>query len=235
MRVSSVKHIELAEPVKVYDLTNNIDHNFALANGVVVHNSVVPSRYDIKTQEVLALKGKPINAARVTTDRYSANVEVFNILVAMGYNPAAKDPYKELRVLNKVIFLADADDDGAHITLLLLVLFARVMPKLIEQGRVFIADAPLFNCEYKGVKYYGNTRKELLAQLPKGANPAVQRLKGWGEASQAQMRHIAMDPASRKLIKVTMKNVEEISNFLDFMGHNGGDDRKELLGIEVGV
>lgn len=206
------------------------DRELFLVEGDSAGGSSIPARISVHTQEILKLKGKPINAARVETERYSANAEVFGILLALGYKPDAPDPYEELRVKNKIIFLTDPDVDGAHIALLLLVLLAQILPKLFKKRLVYVVDSPEYMTTVKNKRYYGNTKQELLKQLPKGSNPDIQHIKGWGEVSPQIMREVAFDPKTRKLICITAKKAEKIAEFLSLMSDDG-PARKKLLGI----
>lgn len=202
-----------------------------LVEGDSAGGSAVPARTNVHTQEILKLKGKPINAARADVARYSANQEVFNILLALGYKPDAADPYAELRVRNKIIFLTDPDVDGAHISLLLLALLAKVLPELFKRKLVYVVDAPEYMATVKGKRYYGNTKAELAAALPKGANVDMQHIKGWGEVSPQVLREVAFDPNTRKLICITAKKAARISEFLTLMSNEGALARKTLLGV----
>lgn len=206
------------------------DRELFLVEGDSAGGPAISARTNVYAQEILCLKGKPINAARVEVERYSANEEVFNILLAMGYKPSSKDPYETLRVKGKLIILTDPDVDGAHISLLLLVLLATVLPKLFDMGIVHVVDAPEYMATYKGKRYYGNTRTELSKALPKGVVPEVQHIKGWGEIAPVVLREIAFDPKMRKLVKITTKKVSKIKKFLSLMSDDG-QARKKLLGL----
>lgn len=201
-----------------------------LVEGDSAGGPCVAARKMIDRQEILALKGKPINAARSDAEKYGANQEVFNILLALGFDPSAKNPMDKLRVKNKVVFLADPDPDGDHINLLLLALIAKVLPQMIEKGMVYIAKAPEYYAVHKGKNYYGQTKDELTKALPRGANVPFHHIKGWGEASPKILREVAFDPETRMLQQVTVDNMKEIQKFIGLMS----DDiksRKQILGI----
>lgn len=178
IRVKSVRRVVSERPVPVYDITNNTDHNFALANGAVVHNSAKYAR-DPDYQEVLKLKGKPINAARATLAQTLASEPVQNILTAIGFDP--KNPDKALRV-GKVMILADADPDGEHITLLILTLLWKLCRRLFDDGRVYVVDAPLYMASYRGKKFFGDTLEDVKRKFPDNAKAHITRIKGWGES-----------------------------------------------------
>lgn len=116
--VKAVRRIKLKEPIPVYDATVPKYHNFALANGVIIHNTAKYARYK-EYQEVLKLKGKPRNSARVTVAKMAENGAINNILVSIGYKPVIEDAKKKTNKVNdfnsrvnNIYLLADSDADG---------------------------------------------------------------------------------------------------------------------------
>lgn len=133
-------------------------------------------------QEILPLRGKIPNPERTPFARFFENAEVCNIFTALGALP--NDPYdSKKRRVGKVSFLPDADPDGKHIGSELIALFVRYLPDWIQTGHVFHIDAPLYVGGHRGVKKYGNTRDEVLAQFAERDRKSVllTRMKGWGE------------------------------------------------------
>lgn len=187
---------------------------------------------DKNFQEVLTLRGKPLNAVRNEWQRIVANKEILNILTALGYDAKADDPYPKLRVQNKIILLSDADVDGHHIDLLLLGALAVLLPKLFDKGMVYTVRSPKLWTRYKDKAYYAQTKEELLKQLPKNANVTLRYLKGWGEASSEALREIAFNPKTRVLEQVTLTKAKELSKFLALMGSDTAPRRK-LIGLDV--
>jgi len=175
-----------------------------------------------ETQAILPLRGKVLNAFEVDPDRLFANAEIHDIAVALGVDPHAVDaPDSTLDRLRygKAIIMSDADVDGAHIQTLLLTLFYRHFPKLIERGHVFVAMPPLYRVDVpaQGKKrpakrLYALDEGELEAirdRLTKeGFNPdavEIGRFKGLGEMNPEQLRETTMDPATRRVLPVQLR------------------------------
>lgn len=220
--VISTKTIVLNSSIPVYDLTVDKHHNFALANGCIVHNCVegdsaassAKLARDPKYQEIFKLTGKPANASELPLPKVLEMKALQNLIVALGINPNSMDLSKEdmskmtfstkgLRV-GSLYTLADADVDGKHITCLILALIWRVVPDLIKEGKVFIVDAPLYNAFHNNKRYFGATFDDVAKQLPKGApTHIISRAKGWGEISADMLRYVAFDPKTRRVLRVT--------------------------------
>ena len=171
-----------------------------------------------ETQAVLPLRGKVLNTWEVERDRLFANNEIHDIAVAVGVDPhgPADDPdFSGLRY-GKVCILSDADVDGSHIQVLLLTLFFRHFPKLIERGHVYIARPPLFRIDAPArgkrpqAKIYALDAGELDAALDKlrkeGAREgswAISRFKGLGEMNAEQLWDTTLNPETRRLLPVS--------------------------------
>ena len=175
-------------------------------------------------QEILKLRGKIMNVERVNLARAYESEDVLNVLKAIGFDPSNKG--RERRV-GKVILLCDADDDGYHISVLLLILFQKLYPELLEEGRVFTVNAPLFVGRSKTTEYYGESLKDLQTQF-KGKFESVTRVKGWGEANAALLRKFAFEPTTRKLQKINSVAGTDLKYFHKIVG-NDVTVRKELL------
>lgn len=195
---------------------------------------------DSKYQELMKLDGKIMNVAKQKLHKILESDKIQNILAAIGYNfdvhrkaegeTVKADVYSKLRV-GKVILLPDADEDGHHIRVLLLTLLWRLMPKLFEDGIVYIVDAPLFSAFYKNKRYFGDTFEEVKKQLPRGASPQlIGRAKGWGEISPQMLEHVAFNPKTRTVIQVTPPKGKELQYFERLVGSETAA-RKELLGL----
>ena len=185
-------------------------------------------------QEVLPLRGKLPNPIRTETSKFMANSEVSGIFTAIGVLPGGLYSSKTRRV-GRLGFLPDADPDGRHINSELIAFVSRYLPDFLEQGKVFYIDAPLFVGSYRGVKKFANSTDELLNKFPEKdrKHVLVTRMKGWAEASAEDMRVIAMDPSTRKVVQLTTSDADAlvVNNIM-------GDDvahRKEMLGIKEGV
>jgi len=172
-------------------------------------------------QEVLPLKGKILNVARAKEKRVLSNKEIKNIIISIGSS------LPEDGRVGKVIFIADSDPDGSHITSLLITLFSRLLPKWIKEEKVFVVKAPLFHMIHKGKRYFGNTAKEVLSKV-KGKG-IVMRVKGWGEMKPNDLKYIALGPQTREFYKLEM-NGRSLKKLNKIMGSDT-TARKKLLGI----
>lgn len=185
-------------------------------------------------QEIMRAKGKPVNCLKNTLAKCLANSEVQNFLIATGLNPATFKTgtvdYDSLRI-KSLNFLADADVDGAHINLLLLAFVYKFMPKMIDQGRVFVIDAPLFNAYYRGARFYGNSVEEVKKMLPQNATGAqIMRSKGWGEISKEVLYEVAFNPETRRRIRVAPVHGKELEALIGLVGEDIAA-RQKLLGV----
>ncbi|MFN3985959.1 MAG: DNA topoisomerase IV subunit B [Rhodocyclaceae bacterium] len=175
-----------------------------------------------ETQAILPLRGKVQNAWEVDPNRLFANAEIHDIAVALGVDAHTADSTPDLSGLRygKVVIMSDADVDGAHIQTLLLTLFFKHFPKLIEQGHIYVAQPPLYRIDVpaQGKKrparrLYALDDGELTAirdRLEKeGFRPdaiEVGRFKGLGEMNPDQLRETTMDPATRRVLPVRVRN-----------------------------
>jgi topoisomerase-4 subunit B len=172
---------------------------------------------DKETQAILPLRGKVLNAWEVERDRLFANTEIHDIAVAVGVDPHGPADEPDLSGLRygKVCILSDADVDGSHIQVLLLTLFFRHFPKLIERGHVYVARPPLFRVDAPArgkkpaAKLYALDEGELQAALDKlrkeGARDGswtISRFKGLGEMSAEQLWETTLNPDTRRLLQV---------------------------------
>ena len=176
---------------------------------------------DSKIQAVLPLRGKILNVEKASEDRIYANAEIGNMITAIGAGISSSFDINKIRY-HKIVIMTDADVDGDHIRILLLTFFYRYMRPLLENGNVYIAQPPLYKVQYKGQAYYAYNDEQLEAlkkalQLKPGY--PFQRYKGLGEMDPQQLWETTMDPANRKMIRITVEDAitaEQI--FSDLMG-----------------
>ena len=169
---------------------------------------------DRMTQAILPLRGKILNVASASLDKITQNQEIKDMIEALGCG--IKDGYKEENLrYEKIIIMTDADTDGAHITSLLMTFFYQQMPKLIENGHLFIATPPLYKISAAGKNFYAlddDDKDRILKKEVKGSQKAeISRFKGLGEMSAQQLKETTMDKSKRTLLKVLIPsaNTEE--------------------------
>jgi topoisomerase-4 subunit B len=201
-----------------------------------------------ETQAILPLRGKVQNAWEIEADRLYANAEIHDIAVALGVDPHKPGDNPDLSDLRygKLVILSDADVDGSHIQTLLLTLFFRHFPKLIARGHVHVAQPPLYRVDVpaQGKKrpakrLYALDEGELTAirdRLEKeGVRPdsiEVGRFKGLGEMNPEQLRETAMDPATRRVLRVAVPDGgfdDTTRMFTLLMGKGEAASRREWM------
>ena len=201
-----------------------------------------------ETQAILPLRGKVQNAWEIDPDRLFANAEIHDIAVALGVDAHKADSDVDLSGLRygKVVIMSDADVDGAHIQTLLLTLFFRHFPKLIERGHVYVAQPPLYRVDVpaQGKKrpprrLYALDEGELAAireRLEKeGFKPdaiEIGRFKGLGEMNPDQLRETTMDPATRRVLPVKVRSgalQDTLKMFTLLMGKGEASGRRAWM------
>jgi len=202
---------------------------------------------DKESQAVLPLRGKVLNTWEVERDRLFANTEIHDIAVAIGVDPHGPNDTPDLSGLRygKVCILSDADVDGSHIQVLLLTLFFRHFPKLIETGHVFVARPPLFRVDAPArgkkpaSKAYALDEGELTAILDKLRKEGVRenawtisRFKGLGEMNAEQLWDTTLNPDTRRLMLVQLGSVDFANTealITKLMGKGEAGARRELM------
>ena len=185
-------------------------------------------------QAILPLRGKILNTWEVDAQEILASVEVNNISIALGIDPASDD-LSGLRY-HKVCILADADSDGLHIATLICALFLRHFQPLVRAGHVYVAMPPLYRIDVGKEVYYAlddaerNGILERLAAENKRAKPNVQRFKGLGEMNPGQLRETTMDPDTRRLVQLILDaDADTHSTFDMLLAKKRSGDRKTWL------
>ena len=202
---------------------------------------------DKETQAVLPLRGKVLNTWEVERDRLFANTEIHDISVAIGVDPHGPGDQVDLSGLRygKICILSDADVDGSHIQVLLLTLFFRHFPKLIEAGHLFVARPPLFRVDAPArgkkpaAKMYALDEGELTAILDKLRKDGVSegkwsigRFKGLGEMNAEQLWETTLNPDTRRLLPVRLGRFDfgqTTAEMTKLMGKGEAASRRELM------
>ena len=158
-----------------------------------------------RTQAILPIRGKIINVQKVTENRALQNEEISSLIKAIGTGINTEYNGEESRY-DKIIFLTDADVDGAHIRTLLLTFFFKFMPGLIKEGKVWIAEPPLYRAKSTGGVNYlkDDDALEKFKKENKNKKFIISRFKGLGEMNAGELWDTAMNPESRTLIKVNI-------------------------------
>ena len=184
---------------------------------------------DSKTQAILPLWGKMLNVEKTRLDKVLNNEKLQPIIATLGTGIGEDFNLDKIRY-HKSIIMADADVDGSHIRTLLLTFFFRYMPELIEHGYVYLAMPPLYKISYNKKEWYvydDSERDSILNEIGRNVNPAVQRYKGLGEMDGTQLWETTMDPARRKMMRVTLPDAVEADRiFSTLMGEEVEPRRK---------
>ena len=184
---------------------------------------------DREHMAILPLWGKMLNVEKARVDKVYSNEKLLPVVMALGTGIGDEFDINKLRY-HKIIIMADADVDGAHIRTLLLTFFFRYMPQIIEDGYVYLAQPPLFKIS-KGKKSsyaFSDEERDALIEEFEG-NCDIQRYKGLGEMDPEQLWETTMDPEYRTMLRVTVEDAQRASeNFSILMGDNV-EPRREFI------
>lgn len=184
-----------------------------------------------KYQAILPLWGKMLNVEKSRADKIYNNDKLKPVIQAIGAGVGADFDVNKIRY-GKVVIMADADVDGAHIRTLLLTFFYRYMRPLIEQGHVFLAQPPLYKVSKKGMKdIYCYTDEQLDQTMTEVGrdNVSIQRYKGLGEMNPEQLWETTMDPKNRIFVKVTMDDAEKADQIFKILMGDDIEPRREFI------
>ncbi len=197
---------------------------------------------DRYTQAILPLRGKILNVEKVMWHKVFESESVMNIIQSIGVRFGVDgEEDKEANIdklrYDKIIIMTDADVDGSHIDTLIMTLFYRFMPRIIQEGHLYIASAPLYLCTYKNkVKEYCYTEQQRQAFIDKyaggvddGKSIHTQRYKGLGEMNPEQLWETTMDPKTRLLKQVTIENAAEADEIFSMLMGDDVEPRRAFI------
>ncbi len=197
---------------------------------------------DRYTQAILPLRGKILNVEKVMWHKVFESESVMNIIQSIGVRFGVEgEGDKEANIdklrYDKIIIMTDADVDGSHIDTLIMTLFYRFMPKIIQEGHLYIATPPLYLCTYKNqAKEYCYTDQQRQAFLDKWGNGVedgktihTQRYKGLGEMNPEQLWETTMNPQTRLLKQVTIENAAEADEIFSMLMGDDVEPRREFI------
>jgi len=185
---------------------------------------------DRRTQAILPIRGKILNVEKARLDKILANEEIRNIITALGAGVKEEFDLTKLRY-HKIILMADADVDGAHIRTLLLTFLYRELRALVDAGHVYIAQPPLFMVKSGKDEIYcfdEKERDEALSRLGR-KNVQVQRYKGLGEMNPEQLWRTTMNPETRTLLRVTSEDAVEADRIFTILMGEQVEPRRQFI------
>ena len=184
---------------------------------------------DRQFQAILPLRGKPLNAEKKRLDQVLANEEFRTVISALGTGIEEEFSINNLKY-DKVIILADADQDGAHIRAILLTFFFRYMKELITKGHVYIGLAPLYKIAKGTRAEYAYNDEELTERVKKiGKGYSVQRYKGLGEMNPEQLWDTTMNPSNRSIVKVSIEDAAEAEKLITVLMGDKIEPRRQYI------
>jgi len=190
------------------------------------------SARDARVQAVLPLRGKVLNTEAIALNKILQNQSIKDLIETLGTGIGPNFDFHRLRY-GRIILLTDADSDGYHISTLLLTFFFRHMRDLIQSGKVYLAQPPLYKIEVGKERHYvadDAAKEALLASLPANRNPDVQRFKGLGEMNPAQLKETTLDPKTRTLLRVDIDSaVAADLTFAQLLGNDASERYRIIM------
>ncbi|WP_299461477.1 DNA gyrase subunit B [uncultured Gimesia sp.] len=236
VRRKSVTNRKSTLPGKLLDCRSNKpeESELFLVEGLSAGGTAAMGR-DSRIQAVLPLRGKVLNTESLSISKIMGNQEIKDLVETLGTGIGANFEILNLRY-NRIILLMDADSDGYHISTLLLTFFFRHMRELIRQGKLFIAQPPLYCIKVGNEKYYAQDdvqKEEIVESFAANRKFEIGRFKGLGEMTASELKETTLDPKHRILLKVDIDSQIEADTTFNQLFGKDASLRYDLIMLEA--
>lgn len=190
---------------------------------------------DREFQAILPLRGKILNVASNSKEKFAANQGLKDLITSMGCGVLGNYEEDKLRY-DRIIIMTDADVDGAHIAALLMTFFYYMMPQLIQNGHLFLAIPPLYKLKVGSETIYladDAEKNKFLSGLKKGRNYEITRFKGLGEMMASQLKETTMNPKTRRLAKISIIDDDNLKRVVSALMGNDPEKRLDFIQKQI--